>query len=119
MKHLLSILIFFSFVSVVSAETTFVTPELPDDYFERKDYYSERQSSCNGEYDIFKDICIPAILILKRDSPLNYWMSEGYKITDISEGALGVAKIYTLTNKKEVRICKVFMKNNSTQCFKP
>ena len=63
-----------------------------------------------------KEIIIPEHLIKKN---LNYWTSKGYKITDISEGNLGVVKIYTLTNKKEVRICKVFMKNNSTQCFKP
>jgi predicted phosphoadenosine phosphosulfate sulfurtransferase len=63
-----------------------------------------------------KEIIIPESLIKQN---LNYWTSKGYKITDISEGALGAVKIYTLNNKKEVRICKVFMKNNSTQCFKP
>ena len=84
MKHLLSILIFFSFMSLSNAEE--------------------------------KEIIIPEDLIKQN---LNYWTSKGYKITDISEGNLGVVKIYTLTNKKEVRICKVFMKNNSTQCFKP
>ena len=84
MKHLLSILIFFSFMSLANAEE--------------------------------KEIIIPESLIKKN---LNYWTSKGYKITDISEADLGAVKIYTLTNKKEVRICKVIMLYNSTQCFKP